>query len=591
MFDSQCLAVSSLAPMRWFNLLTFSPRSKFEVRVMPPPPPTPKVWTFASYNKLTTVSQFVLGPFSNLTYFCFMPPHVTNDSVLIGLPNGVSVEEAAERFEKLQRKLVPLWQLIESFNQEEQTVVVVPSMSLDFSANGSQIQAYEERFLFLLLLLAQPRARMIYITSQAIHPSVIEYYLGLLSGVIPSHARRRLTLLSPYDDSATPLSHKLLERPRLLARIEASVHDKERAHLVCYNTTFLERNLALRLGIPLYGADPQHLSFGTKTGCRQLFARAGVNHPLGSDNLTSMDQVISALARMREQRPSITQAIVKLNEGVSGEGNASVDLSNLSKPVDSAIAERVRAMRFELGSVRFDDYAAMFRARGGVVEERVGVGAQNVRSPSVQLRVTPLGKVELLSTHDQMLGGPGGQSYLGCIFPADSAYASAITGDAARVGELLRKAGVIGRFAIDFVVTRADKTARWENYAIEINLRKGGTTHPFLTLQFLTGGTYNAEKAVFIAPNGRNKFLVASDHLESPRYRGFTPDDIFDIVVRRGLHFGQVRQTGVVFHMLSAVGSEGRLGLTAVGNSPEEAQSIFNEAKRVLDEEATFDEL
>ena len=118
---------------------------------------------------------------------------------------------------------------------------------------------------------------MIYVTSQAIHPSVIEYYLDLLSGVIPSHAMRRLTLLSPYDDSASPLSLKLLERPRLLERIEAGIRDKDRAHLVCYNTTFLERNLALRLGIPLYGADPQHLSFGTKSGCRQLFARAGIN--------------------------------------------------------------------------------------------------------------------------------------------------------------------------------------------------------------------------------------------------------------------------------------------------------------------------
>jgi hypothetical protein len=90
---------------------------------------------------------------------------------------------------------------------------------------------------------------------------------------------------------------------------------------------------------------------------------------------------------------------------------------------------------------------------------------------------------------------------------------------------------------------------------------------------------------------GRQKFLVASDHLESPRYRGLTVDDLFDVVVRRGLHFGQVRQTGVVFHMLSALGSAGWLGLTAVGNSPEEARFIFDETKRVLDEEARFDEL
>jgi PGM1 C-terminal domain len=516
---------------------------------------------------------------------------MSRDPALIGLPASVSATEAAAQFDQLQKKLIPLWKLIESFNPEEQTIVVVPSMSVETTLTGSEAQGYEERYLFLLLLLAQPCAKMIYVTSQAIHPSVIEYYLDLLPGVIPSHAMRRLTLLSPYDDSNGPLSLKLLERPRLLERIETNILNKERAHLVCFNTTFLERNLALRLGIPLYGADPRHLSFGTKTGCRQLFARAGINHPLGFDNLQSIDDVVSVLVEMQTKRPSIAQAIVKLNEGVSGEGNATVDLSNLATPANAAIAERVRMMRFEHSKVNFDDYATKFRARGGVVEERVGVGAKEVRSPSVQLRITPLGKVELLSTHDQMLGGRTGQTYLGCIFPADPAYAVAITDDAAKVGELLRDAGVIGRFAIDFVVTRAHDTASWETYAIEINLRKGGTTHPFLTLQFLTGGTYDSERAIFVAPNGHKKFLVASDHLKSPKYKGFTPDDLFDLVVRRGLHFGQVRQTGIVFHMLSGLGSRGRLGLTAVGNSPEEARSIFDKAKRILDEEARFDQL
>src|SRR6476469_5610345 len=295
---------------------------------------------------------------------------MASDPALIGLPLGLSAAEAAAQFDRLQTKLVSLWQLIESFNEQEQTIVVVPSISLDLSARGFVLQAYEERFLFLLLLLAQPRARMIYVTSQAIHPSVIEYYLDLLSGVIPSHALRRLTLLSPYDDSNRPLSLKLLERPCFLERIEAGILNKDRAHLICYNTTFLERNLALRLGIPLYGADPLHLPFGTKSGCRQLFARAGINHPLGFDNLNSVDDVVTALVQMHAKRPLMAQAIVKLNEGVSGEGNATVDLSDLDELDDSAIFDRVRAMRFELGKVSFDDYAAKFRARGGIVEER-----------------------------------------------------------------------------------------------------------------------------------------------------------------------------------------------------------------------------
>jgi PGM1 C-terminal domain len=206
------------------------------------------------------------------------------------------------------------------------------------------------------------------------------------------------------------------------------------------------------------------------------------------------------------------------------------------------------------------------------------------RSPSVQLRVTPLGKVELLSTHDQLLGGPTGQSYLGCVFPADTAYAPLITREAAKVGRRLAKEGVIGRFALDFVVVRS-KDGTWEPYAIEINLRKGGTTHPFLTLQFLTDGTYDPETGIFTAPNSQQKFFVASDHVESPRYRTLTPDDLFDIVVRHNLHFDQTRQTGVVFHMMSALGELGRTGLTAVGNSHEDAKATYDRAIAILDEE------
>ncbi len=112
-------------------------------------------------------------------------------------------------------------------------------------------------------------------TSQAVHPSIVDYYLGLLPGIIPSHARKRLHLVSPLDGSSRPLSAKLLERPRLLEQIRRLVPDPDRAHLVPFNTTELERDLALALGIPMYGADPRFFPYGTKTGCRRLFARAG----------------------------------------------------------------------------------------------------------------------------------------------------------------------------------------------------------------------------------------------------------------------------------------------------------------------------
>ena len=494
--------------------------------------------------------------------------------------------ESQDHFDRLQKKLVPLWKSIERFNQDPQTIVVVPSISIEAIGAGAVMQAYEERFLFLLLLLRQPSARLIYVTSRAILPSIIDYYLALLPGIIPSHARRRLFLPSPLDGSARPLSDKLLERPRLIEQIRSLIIDPDRAHLVPFNTTRREKELALRLGIPMYGADPKFFPLGTKSGCRKLFQDEDVAHPLGQENLGSEDTLIEAIMEMRASKPSIKQVLVKLNEGVSGEGNALVDLANLPAPGDSkersALKDRLRSMQFELKGITYDSYMEKLKERKGIVEERIA--GEEFRSPSVQLRVTPLGAVELLSTHDQLLGGPSGQSYLGCTFPADSGYASLITREAAKVGQRLAKEGVIGRFALDFVVVRSN--GKWDPYAIEINLRKGGTTHPFLTLQFLTDGAYDPETATFTAPNGQQKFFVASDHVESPLYRSLTPDDLFDIVVRHDLHFNQTRQTGVVFHMMSALGEMGRTGLTAVGNSHEEAKAIYTRAVAILDQEA-----
>jgi PGM1 C-terminal domain len=499
---------------------------------------------------------------------------------------NVAADSQAE-FDRLQRKLVPLWKSIERFNQDPQTIVVVPSMSIDAINSGAVMQAYEERFLFLLLLLRQPRARLIYVTSQTILPSIIDYYLGLLPGVIPSQARQRLFLISPLDGSVRALSDKLLDRPRLIERIRSLIMDPDRAHLVPFNTTNREKELAVRLGIPMYGADPKFFPLGTKSGCRQIFMEENVAHPLGVENLGSKEELIEAIAQMRSKKPSIKQVLAKLNEGVSGEGNAVIDLTGLPPAGDpkekKMLEERLRAMQFELARVTYESYMNKLQERKGVVEERI-LGDE-FRSPSVQLRITPLGVVELLSTHDQLLGGPSGQSYLGCVFPAELGYAALITQEAAKVGKRLAKEGVIGRFALDFVVVRSN--GKWEPYAIEINLRKGGTTHPFLTLQFLTDGAYNPDTGIFTAPNGQQKFFVASDHVESPSYRTLTPDDLFDIVVRHDLHFDQTRQTGVVFHMMSALGELGRTGLTAVGNSHEDAKATYERAVGVLNQETS----
>jgi hypothetical protein len=497
-------------------------------------------------------------------------------------------DERYRRFDGLQNRMRPVWKAMRQ-DYGDETVVVIPSITLDraVARSGSLTQAYEERLLFMLVLLRQPRLRMIFVSSLPISEEIIDYYLGLLPGVIKSQARARLHLVAAQDGGPESLSEKLLARPGVLRQIAALIPNRDRAHLVPYNTTAMERDVALSLGIPMYGADPRLADLGSKTGCRRLFAEVGVTHPLGVEDLHTVDDLADAVVELRRQRPAMRQVIVKLNEGVSGAGNAVVRLDGLPEPgaqgERAAVVDHLRAMELEAPDTPLDIYLAKLLEAGGIVEERI-VG-EALESPSVQLRALPTGEIELLSTHDQMLGGASGQSYLGCIFPASTAYGPKIAAEALPLARRLAELGTMGRFAVDFVVVR-DGAGEWTPYAIELNLRKGGTTHPFLTLQYLTDGYYDGPTGRFLTPGGQEKHLVATDHLESDALRGLTPSDLFDIVVRHGMHFDLSRQTGIVFHMISCITEHGRIGMTAIGNTALDARQRYEEAERVLLQEA-----
>ena len=95
--------------------------------------------------------------------------------------------ERYELFDRLQARMPRAWEAIR-MNHADESVVVVPSVTIDPNVPraGSLNQAYEERFLFLLLLLRQPQLRMIYVTSMPISPTIVEYYLALLPGSSPA---------------------------------------------------------------------------------------------------------------------------------------------------------------------------------------------------------------------------------------------------------------------------------------------------------------------------------------------------------------------------------------------------------------------
>ena len=151
----------------------------------------------------------------------------------------LTLEQELEAFERLKPRLASVWDAVSADTEVPATSVVVPSLTLDNEElqKLTGVSYYEERLLFLLIRLRNPRARLVYVTSQPVHQLTLDYYLHLLAGVPASHARARLTMLCAYDASPRPLTQKVLERPRLIERIRHAVQDPSRAYLTVFNST------------------------------------------------------------------------------------------------------------------------------------------------------------------------------------------------------------------------------------------------------------------------------------------------------------------------------------------------------------------
>lgn len=287
---------------------------------------------------------------------------------------------------------------------------------------------------------------------------------------------------------------------------------------------------------------------------------------------------------LKRRNPGLRRAVVKLNDGFSGEGNALFAFEGA--PAGGGIGRWVRealpGLRFEAAQETWEHYREKFGQMGGIAE--CFVDGEDGRSPSAQCRIDPLGGIEMLSTHDQILGGPSGQIFLGCAFPAAADYRLAIQAAGLQVARVLQQRGVLGRFGIDFVSVRCEN--RWQHYAIEINLRKGGTSHTFMMLQFLTDGGYDTDTGLYLTPAEQPRYYYATDNLQSERYRGLTPEDLIDIAVDNNLHFHGATQQGVVFHLIGALSEFGKLGLVCVADSAERAHALYANTIEVLDQEA-----
>jgi hypothetical protein len=450
------------------------------------------------------------------------------------------------------------------FGEHVKTVLVCPSISFPAVElrKITGIEHYEERMLFMLLTLDDPGVRIIYVTSLPIDDAIIDYYLGFVRD--PDDARRRLRLVSLDDAEPRALTAKLLERPDAVRALGALVGEPETAFLLPFNVTSWEAELCEQLGLPVYGPPPALSPLGSKSGARRLARELAVEILDGAEDLWSVEATERAIAALLRRRPDARTVVIKLNNGFSGQGNAIIEVDNLRAPLTDSPTV------FCAEEESWSSFGRKIEAGGAVVEELVR--RRGMASPSVQMRALPTGLGEVVSTHDQVLGGPDDQVYLGCRFPARREHRDLIRERAERIGRGLAARGVIGSFGIDFIAFEEDGQTR--AFMSEINLRVGGTTHPFAMAQLATGGRYDVGSGELIA-EGRAKRYVATDNLKSARLKGLEPRDVIEAVEKEGIAFDRSSGSGVTLHLLGALPRYGKMGAACIADSHERADELY----------------
>jgi hypothetical protein len=482
-------------------------------------------------------------------------------------------------FNELQVQLGRAWALNKPGGRVEHVLVALPSFSLGeslLSHYAARIPALEHRYLVAHLMLHRIEAcEVIFLSCSAPGDDVLDYYTSLVPAACRASVRSRFRSVVVPDETPRSVAAKLLDQPDLLEALRTSFAGRP-VFIEPWNVTKDEVELAIQLEAPINGTSPDLWPMGFKSAGRRLFAKAGVPTPVGREGVRTVEDVLNAVAAIRTARPNLSGVVIKHDNSGAGDGNAVIDVRDISNPRVSMTAwnDAVRARVQALTGTYLDDLR-----RGGVVEELIS-GAK-FTSPSVQVDITPFGDVLVVATHEQVLGGVSGQVYTGCRFPADSAYASVLAAHGIAIGRELARLGAVGRFSADFAAVR-DERGRWSLFALEVNLRKGGTTHPYAVLRHLVPGRYDAATGEWLLSDGVSRSYCATDNVVDENWVGLPPSAVIQAVESNGLQFDYASGTGVVLHMLSCLAVDGRFGMTVIGRSPEHAARLDEAARAAV---------
>ena len=380
----------------------------------------------------------------------------------------------------------------------------------------------------------------------------------------------RLHLVAVGDPSIGTLSEKLLRparRPR--PRLREPRRSRRRRRMLPFNVTPAEQAWPTPWACRSAGRRPTWCGWGRSRAPARWPCEAGVAGARGARRTSSRwPSWRRPSPAIRARRPRRRGGGGQAQQRVLGPGQRHHRARRPGRPA-AGVDDHVLRRRGVVADVRGQD------RRPRAPSSRSWCGCDGLRSPSVQLRIAPGGEVEVLSTHDQILGGPESQVYLGLPLPGRARLPPGHPGrGAAGWARCWPARGSSASFGIDFLVTPAGRRLPERDQPAHGRHHPPVLDGPAGHRRRLRPGSGRAA-----APAGSPACYVATDNLKSDRLVGRTPAEVIGLRRRRrpGLrprhrHGGHPAPPG------RPPRRHGKMGVTCIADSPEAADDLYAES-------------
>ncbi len=179
----------------------------------------------------------------------------------------------ADAFDELQQRLGEALHANRAGSGIDHVMIVLPSFSIGESTlahYAARIPSLEHRYLNALLLAGRiTDCHVVYISSRAPDPAIVDYYVSLMPAAVRDSLRSRLTLVDIDDGTVRSVASKLLDHPDRIEEIRRIIGGRP-ALIEGWNVTEKEVRLALALGVPINGTHPRLRHLGFKSDGRRL---------------------------------------------------------------------------------------------------------------------------------------------------------------------------------------------------------------------------------------------------------------------------------------------------------------------------------